>query len=538
MRDIFTLLLLFLFLGVNINAQSKQKSMLYDLINGNEYGAELLLDKKGYFLLTNGICDPGTGNSKGCTSTLSLDKNGTILNFHTFVNWFKFASERALQKINDTIVVLGEDSTIYPNKWNVYKTNFEGDSIDLIKFNVDTEVNTHTEALQIKGDYLYLLGRTFFPGKKNVFVLKIDKNGKKIKENRFYDIAIPGRSNTVFDMVKTSDGNFVLAGRFIKKHQDRNIQSFIIKFDDNLDTIWSKKFNSVSLISNEPYLTALHDGSVVVSWGLYIPDMEDDFIEKHMIYEQYPSILYNIDKDGTMVWSDTLLAKLSKGSVSVGPEKRILKMITAMNGDIIGCGKYYDNSTQRKVWGYLFRYNPDGKKLWEKKYEETKYPLSNSIFFDLREAENGDIICTGELDSNEGWGNNDRYIWLLRVDSTGCFSEGCESIVPARDTVQTVVVESDLTVRIDEPDSEFATNRNRIKIYPNPANDYINIEVEIFNTNNNISIIIYDMLGKILIKKENYKSERINISILEKGMYFVDVYRDKDRIGKVKFVVE
>ena len=535
MKNVFTLWIILLFLGVKSYAQSTPKSILYDLINGNEYGAKLLLDKKGYFLLTNGICDPGTGNSKGCTSTLSLGKDGAVLNFHTFINWFKFASVKALHKVNDTIVVLGEDSTISPNKWNVYKTNFEGDSIDLIKFGVDPDVNAYTEAYQIKADYLYLLGRTFYPGKYDIIVLKIDKKGKKIKENRFYDIAKPKNSNTVFDMVKTTDGNFVLAGRFIRKHGHRNIQSFIIKFDENLDTIWTKKFNSVSLISNEPYLTALDDGSVVVSWGLYVPDMEDKFIEKHIIYEQYPSIIYNVDKDGNMVWSDTLWARFSKGFV--GPKKRILKMITAKNGDIIGCGKYFDH-TQRRYWGYMFRYSAEGKKLWEKRYEDIKYPSCNSIFFDLREAENGDIVCTGEMNTKVGWGNNNNYIWLLRVDSTGCYSQGCESIVPRRDTVQTISVDSDFTVGIEEPNNEFATNEKKIKIYPNPANDYIDIELENFKENNNISLKIYDILGNIKIVKDNYKAERINISILGKGMYFVDVYGEKGRIEVEKFVVE
>jgi len=536
MKTFITLLCIVLFSGVKSNAQSKQKSMFYDLINGNEYGVKLLMDDKGYFLLTNGICDPGTGNSKRCRSTLSLDKNGTILNFHTFVNWFKFASVKALHKVNDTIVVLGEDYTISPYKWNVYKTNFEGDSLDLIKFGVDYKVNAYTEAFQIKGDYLYLLGRTYYPGKNDIIVLKIDKKGQKIKENRFYDIAKPKHSNnTVFDMVKTLDGNFVLSGRVIRKGGDRNIQSFIIKFDENLDTIWSKKFNSVSLISNESYMTAMHDGSIVVSWGLYVPDMGDEFIEKHMIYEQYPSIIYNVDKDGSIVWSDTLWARLIKKYV--GPEKRILQMITSKNGDVIGCGKYHD-PTQRRYWGYIFRYSADGKKLWEKKYEDIKYPSSNSKFFDLKEAENGDIVCTGEMNTKEGWGNNNSCIWLLRVDSTGCFAQGCESIIPRRDTVQTILVESDLTVSIDEPDSEFTKNKNKIKLYPNPARDFVNVEVESQDANNNISIIIYDILGNILTTIENHKSEGINISILKKGIYFVEVFGTKGRIGVSKFVVE
>lgn len=534
MKRILTLVLVMLFLVIESNAQSKQNSMLYDLINGNEYGAKLLLDEKGYFLLTNGICDPGTGNSKGCTSILTLDKEWEVLKFHTFVNWFRFASTRALQKENDTIVVFGVDLTITPSIWNVYRTNFNIDSLDLRRFDVASESRIPVEAFQIKGEYLYLLGRTYIPGKKEIVVLKIDKEGKKIKENRFYDIAEPKNNNTSYDMVKTSDGNFVLSGRLIRKHGHRKIQSFIIKFDDNLDTIWVKKFNSVSLISNEPYLTASHDGSIVVSWGLYTPDMGDEFKKNYRSYEQYPSILYNVDKDGNIVWADILWAKLSKGNV--GPKKRILKMITASNGDIVGCG-YYEDNTQRRTWGYMFRYNSKGKKLWEKKYEDTKYPLSRSVFYDLQEAENGDIVSTGNMNTKEGWGNNNNYIWLLRVDSMGCFTQGCESIIPRRDTVQTIDVVSSITVGTNDLIKEYS-NFEGIKIYPNPSSQFVKIDILNGYVSEELDIVIYDMLGNALKNMRIKRNEKIDISSLNKGIYFLEVKDLGQKLGIGKFIVE
>ncbi len=527
-------------LPIKTSAQSKPFSRFYNLINGNEYGAKLLLDDKGYFLLTNGICDPGTGNSKGCTSTLTLDEEGEVSNNHTFVNWLMFASNNAIQEINDTIYIYGRDYVKKEKIWYLYMANFEGDSIELFTYTFDDfESNTivAAEAMQIKDDYIYLLGRTLsIVPWEQIIVLKIDKRGNKIKEERFHSIANPYQINTAFDMVKTVDGNFVISGRSISKHDDhRNIEPFIIKFDENLDTLWSKRLNRVSELSNEPHLTALHDGSVVVSWGLFSGDLSEKLRTLHKIHERYPSMLYNIDKDGDIVWSDTLWSKAIKGSL--GPQKRIIKMITADNGDIIGCGSYYESYIRRK-WGWIFRYSPEGNMVWEKKYEYKKYPNSKSAFFDLKEADNGDIVCTGELDINEGWRGNDSYTWLLRVDSMGCFEKGCCPI----DTIQLITVDSIMTT---DTLSDVSLD---IIVKPNPTSNRINVllpdicAINYGGESSGITWQIFDRVGRKVksgAKFQRVKNFYISVLDLPKGLYFLKVKdRGRNMVSVKKIVVE
>ena len=57
---------------------------------------------------------------------------------------------------------------------------------------------------------------------------------------------------------------------------------------------------------------------------------------------------------------------------------------------------------------------------------------------------------------------------------------------------------------------------NGIKIYPNPSSDYINI-----NADSNLEAILYDFLGKELIR-ENV-SDKLDISQLEKGTYILNL---------------
>jgi len=78
-----------------------------------------------------------------------------------------------------------------------------------------------------------------------------------------------------------------------------------------------------------------------------------------------------------------------------------------------------------------------------------------------------------------------------------------------------------LSTSIDE--NIIAQNSNKINIFPNPANESINVSL---TGNSNLNIIeIFDIQGKLVIsiKPEN-NSANINIENLTNGLYFVKVY--------------
>tara|TARA_B110000003_G_scaffold202314_1_gene200994 strand:- start:510 stop:1805 length:1296 start_codon:yes stop_codon:yes gene_type:complete len=59
---------------------------------------------------------------------------------------------------------------------------------------------------------------------------------------------------------------------------------------------------------------------------------------------------------------------------------------------------------------------------------------------------------------------------------------------------------------------------NSIKFHPNPANKFINFSSLL---NSNISVVIYDMLGKEVLRSEHVQSQ-LDISILKPGMYLLN----------------
>ena len=67
---------------------------------------------------------------------------------------------------------------------------------------------------------------------------------------------------------------------------------------------------------------------------------------------------------------------------------------------------------------------------------------------------------------------------------------------------------------------------DKIKIYPNPATDIINIESN-YNIN---SIEIVDNMGRLIMKKDS--CNKLNISELESGTYSVYLYNGNQKIIK------
>jgi len=70
---------------------------------------------------------------------------------------------------------------------------------------------------------------------------------------------------------------------------------------------------------------------------------------------------------------------------------------------------------------------------------------------------------------------------------------------------------------------------SNFKVYPNPASDFVTIE-----TNNvEISAVkIYDILGKNVLKQNELTNNRLDVSNLRNGIYFLKIESNGNSITK------
>ena len=80
-------------------------------------------------------------------------------------------------------------------------------------------------------------------------------------------------------------------------------------------------------------------------------------------------------------------------------------------------------------------------------------------------------------------------------------------------------------------------NSGNFLLYPNPATDLVQISSNI-NSSNIESIVIFDVLGKVVKKVEavNSNQTNINVSELSSGVYMVEVATD-NKVKQVKKLV-
>lgn len=500
-----------------VNSQSDYLSKVYNLINGNEYGTEVMVTADSYFLLTNGICDPGTGNSKACRAVRFLNSSGEVIKSNLYINRFRFCPGNTFLLINDTICVCGYNDFTNPREWAIHKYNMQNDSIGIV-YSDYSAGNRMLLAFAFQDDHYFLAGgfADNFNIIRELIVVKTDRNGKAIKEERFHDIATPNVfniSHAILDLQQTADSNFIIC-TYTGQHSFH--QPTLVKFDNDLNIIWQRSLARNYQANNIPDITPTLDSGIVMSWGIYGRDLIDSTgNEEYLKYGFFPPTLHKIDKNGNLVWSDTMWT-LHPSPHNEAPLKNISMLTTAKNGDIIGVGTYEDVVLQQ-TWGWIFRYNKDGKKMWEKIYQDSKINSKYSDFLDVDEAENGDIVCTGEIEDDDAWGGNASYTWLLRVDSLGCFEPGCGTL----DTLQLVYVTSDLISDVEEINKNQETDL--LFISPNPAS--YNIKLNISSDNFDYGIIrIYNLSGAViwLFDIDSESSVELDTSDFIPGVYVVE----------------
>ena len=513
------------------NTSSQSLSRVYNLMNGNEFGTEILVGDDGYFVFTKGICDPGSGDSKRCASMLSLTSSGNIRNRTCFIDNFNYSSLHPLQNINDTIYIFGFNDYKVPWDWIIYKTNMNGDSLGKLIYNDFPESKVVGRGLSYNSEYLYLIGNTWDTDgtKLQIVVVKMDKQGKVVKEERFLNVTKSKYHYQMHDIVALDDGNFVLLYTYV--FESGRIPG-IIKFDENLNYIWHREFNHNDSYLRFPGITALDKGDVLFNWEEYTPDLIDELGEEYKKYGRYPKTLYRIDKDGNTVWADTMWTLISENS-PVAPRGDIYMMEQTKEGDIIGAGKYKKyEPLPINNWAWIFKYSKDGELLWEKIYEDQNINENYSKFYDIMEAPNGDIVCTGQMTDDDVWGGNADYAWVLRVDSNGCFEPGCG----VADSVQLVYTYSDLVTGTNEVVSDYSY-QNGIIIYPNPASSEINVELPVEN-NIESKWNVFDIQGSKILSGTGDNIINIDVSILKAGLYYIRVMDIKGKVRVGKFVVE
>ena len=115
-----------------------------------------------------------------------------------------------------------------------------------------------------------------------------------------------------------------------------------------------------------------------------------------------------------------------------------------------------------------------------------------------------------------------------------------ESLVSSFFFSVSIIVLNDVITQYIPAKTELLNNRKtgfeKINIFPNPTSNYISITSENNLVITNAEVFIYDRYGRIVISTR-YKYDRIDVSKLHPGIYFIRVITSSGYIVNNKFVV-
>jgi Secretion system C-terminal sorting domain len=368
-------------------------------------------------------------------------------------------------------------------------------------------------------------------------IWNLNEKGDTIS-TRYYDVFKGNDYST--QMIPTLDSGYMVVGQSCNQIQSGANCDFVMMKLDSLGTVnWHKTYSNTS--------TSFESGYGIVQ----LPNQDYFLIGYSSQNSTNKTFLVKVNKNGNLLWKKTYSTFPREGGESIvfdnntnklyiagsyntradglgnlkaqimcvdtngdlnwkksfgGPKDCTVNGIVVKNGNIYACGFTFNNDLNNQQ-GWLVIANKLGDSLTQRLFNVNSIRPHN--FYNIQKSSDGFIMSGYSFNTNGSNANQDA--WLLKVDTFGCLTPGCQLVGI----------------------NNIPFSREEIKIYPNPAKDKIQFE----HSAKIISYRIADYTGKLLLEGA-YNSNQIDVSALPTGAYIVQVLLEDGSQAFGKMVIE
>jgi len=405
--------------------------------NEDDESGQSVVESLDNGFIVAGTRTPSVGFSNGVL--LKTDDRGDILWTNTLGEGATIESDVVWQADDGNIFVAGDINRGSFSDMYLCKLNSDGDSLWLKAYGGDSNENTN-DMVQTSDNGFVITGWTvsYGSGSFDVYLVRTDSEGDTLWTKTF-----GGTENDIGNSVKeTQDGGFIVAG-FSNSFSDNNNDIYLIKTDENGDTLWTKTFKiNGNDIARSVIQTS--DG------GYAICGDTDSFGEEKDFY------LVKTNNDGDTLWTKIYGGNGTEIASSIR-ETEDEGMI--MVGRTNSFGEGFDDV-------YILRTDSEGDTSsgsgWVKIIGGGSFDQANSV----KQTNDGGFIVAGETSSFSQ--NSDIYLIRLESDVTNVFNK---------------------TKYFNE--KQFILHQN----YPNPFNPETTIPFTISNSAR-IDLDVYNVKGQ------------------------------------------
>lgn len=386
-------------------------------------------------------------------------------------------------------------------------------------------------------------------GNADYWIVKLDSSG-----NIQWQKSLGGSNRDAANSVQqTSDGGYIVAGESNSTNGDvtgnhGNSDYWIVKLDPSGTIQWQKSLGG-SLHDAANSIQQTSDGGYIVAGGASSSNGDvthnngnDDFW------------IVKLDSLGTIQWEKSLVGNLADTAQSIQQIE---------GGYIVAGPSNSQNSEVPTTFGTsnycIAKLGSNGNTLWQKHFGGS----NNDYAYSTQQTPDGGYIVAGGAQSVDGdvignHGNND--FWIVKLSSSGIIEWQKTLGGSAFDDAYSIKLTNDggfiiagITQSADGDVTGYHGNgdawivklgaflsttesniKNNIKIYPNPAKDFVNIN----NLPSESTISITDASGrKISSKKYSGKNVSLNTSGLINGNYIIQVEHQGTTIVCKKIII-
>jgi hypothetical protein len=342
------------------------------------------------------------------------------------------------------------------------------------------------------------------PGDQKIILIKSDSLGNEIWK-KTYQYNSFDHNGQCISLCK--DGGYIIGGAEV----DYTVvpwykRPLVMKVDSNGKMLWRKTYGSYDFGNSPVYgITPTQDGGYAFVGAVGIEPAGIKILRSPWVVK--------LNQYGYITWSDT-----NTPQAPTLHDNDYTDIIELKDSSLVLCGNHtsWDSTViepaKNRVLGVIAKYHTNGSKIWERNYRHPEAIDKHStthILSDIKLTPDGGFVAAGYLTHST---DNTQDTWVIKVDSFGCLAPGCEvTSVP-----------------------QIEGSVSQLKIYPNPANEVLNIDITPNSLNGNQNEFLfelYDMLGKLVLSKKLHPYQNtVSVVSLKQGVYS---YRMGEVSGKI-----
>ena len=321
------------------------------------------------------------------------------------------------------------------------------------------------------------------------------------------------------DVVKLPDGGFMILGD--RGKIDSASVAFLMRTDAEGNMLWTKGYGQNYKYNHAWSLILLSDTTIAFvaqnrflnltihcASGMVKTDLDGNIIwENHIENTDYIDVVVGgVLQNGDFVLN-TSIDTLCDGCIGNGPLVvclspegevkwqrfflyRILEFVSitgTSDGGVLLCGYgVAQDIGQGTAASFLIKLSADGEVLWERVINVEDQLITPQANTAIEAADGGILMGATHARYHNGGATIEADAWLLKLGEDGCYVQGCDD---------TLMIITPVWEPPGSPGGEVEWN---VRVYPNPAQDYISID---FDEAEGMRLTLADLTGRIVLQQ-------------------------------------